>query len=97
MSDTGPGRMGWLIVAMMFTFMLLNFASKVVLGLAAVPIMREMHLSHEQFGTLSASFFYLFSLSCLAIGFTVNRIRTTLVELGSVDTRNQPAGRRTAR
>lgn len=79
MSDTGPGRMGWLIVAMMFTFMLLNFASKVVLGLAAVPIMREMHLSHEQFGTLSASFFYLFSLSCLVIGFTVNRIRTTLV------------------
>jgi MFS family permease len=71
--------MGWLIVAMMFTFMLLNFASKVVLGLAAVPIMREMHLSHEQFGALSASFFYLFSLSCLAIGFTVNRIRTTLV------------------
>ena len=79
MNGTEPGRMGWLIVAMMFTFMLLNFASKVVLGLAAVPIMREMHLTHEQFGELSASFFYLFSLSCLVIGFMVNRIRTTLV------------------
>jgi MFS family permease len=79
MSDTQPGRLGWLIVAMLFTFMLLNFASKVVLGLAAVPIMREMHLTHEQFGTLSASFFYLFSLSCLVVGFMVNRIRTTLV------------------
>ena len=38
MSDTEPGRLGWLIVAMLFTFMLLNFASKVVLGLAAARL-----------------------------------------------------------
>ena len=64
---------------MLFFFMVINFASKTVLGLAAVPIMHELHISHTAFGTLSASFFYLFSLSALVIGFAVNRIRTTLV------------------
>ena len=76
--DAPPPR-AWVIVAMLFLFMVVNFASKAVLGLAAVPIMTELHLSHDAFGTLSASFFYLFSLSCLVTGFIVNRINTTTV------------------
>lgn len=64
---------------MLFFFMVINFASKTVLGLAAVPIMRDLHISHAAFGALSASFFYLFSLSALIVGFAVNRVRTTVV------------------
>ena len=40
---TGTGRRehrAWLIAAMLFLFMLINFADKAVLGLSAVPIMR---------------------------------------------------------
>ena len=33
---------GWLIVAMLFSFMVINFADKAVLGLSALPIMREL-------------------------------------------------------
>ncbi|MBS0473238.1 MAG: MFS transporter [Proteobacteria bacterium] len=69
------------MLAMLFAFMLVNFASKTVMGLSAVPIMHELGLSHTEFGTLSASFFYLFALSALIIGFVVNKVRTTPVLL----------------
>ena len=32
-------RKAWVIVALLFLFLLINWADKVVLGLAAVPIM----------------------------------------------------------
>lgn len=67
---------GWLIVALLFLFMLINFADKAVIGIAAVPIMQELHLSPRQFGLLASSFFLLFSLSAVVTGFVVNRVET---------------------
>src|SRR6185437_11942101 len=60
---------GWLIVAMLFCFMLINFADKAVLGLSAVPIMREFGLDHTEFGLIGTSFFGFFSLSAVLVGF----------------------------
>ncbi|MGW8378965.1 MFS transporter [Streptomyces sp. ODS28] len=64
----------WLITAMIVTFMVVNFADKAVLGLAAVPIMEELHISHGTYGLISSSFFLLFSLSGLVVGFFSSRV-----------------------
>jgi MFS family permease len=71
----------WKITFLLFLFMLVNFADKIVVGLAGVPIMTEMKLEPEQFGLLGSSFFFLFSISAIVVGFIVNRIATRWVLL----------------
>jgi MFS family permease len=66
----------WLIVALLFLFMLINFADKAVIGIAAVPIMQELRLSPREFGLIGSSFFLLFSISAIVTGFIVNRVQT---------------------
>ena len=72
----------WKITFLLFLFMLVNFADKIVVGLAGVPIMTELKLEPAQFGLLGSSFFFLFSISAIVIGFLVNRIATRWVLLG---------------
>jgi MFS transporter, ACS family, D-galactonate transporter len=69
-------RAAWLIVGLLFLFMLINFADKAVIGIAAVPLMTELRLSPRQFGLLGSSFYLLFSLSAIVTGFIVNRVQT---------------------
>jgi MFS family permease len=71
----------WKITFLLFLFMLVNFADKIVVGLAGVPIMTEMKLEPEQFGLLGSAFFFLYSISAIAIGFLVNRVPTRWVLL----------------
>ena len=77
---------GWKITFLLFLFMLVNFADKIVVGLAGVPIMTELKLEPEQFGLLGSSFFFLFSISAIVVGFIVNRVDTrwVLVALATV-------------
>ncbi|MGW5861441.1 MFS transporter [Streptomyces sp. NPDC055239] len=67
-------RRAWLITAMIVVFMLINYADKSVLGLAAVPIMDELDISNSTYGLISSSFSFLFSLSGLVVGFVSSRI-----------------------
>jgi MFS family permease len=71
----------WKITFLLFLFMLVNFADKIVVGLAGVPIMTELKLQPEQFGLLGSSFFFLFSIAAIVVGFIVNRIATRWVLL----------------
>jgi MFS family permease len=71
----------WKITFLLFLFMLVNFADKIVVGLAGVPIMTELKLEPEQFGLLGSSFFFLFSISTIVVGFIVNRVDTRWVLL----------------
>jgi MFS transporter, ACS family, D-galactonate transporter len=64
------------IVALLFLFMVINFADKAVIGIAAVPMMQELRLSPSQFGLIGSSFFLLFSVSAIVTGFVVNRVQT---------------------
>jgi ACS family D-galactonate transporter-like MFS transporter len=64
------------IVALLFLFMVINFADKAVIGIAAVPMMQELRLSPSQFGLIGSSFFLLFSVSAIITGFVVNRVQT---------------------
>ena len=71
----------WRITFLLFLFMLVNFADKIVVGLAGVPIMTELKLEPEQFGFLGSSFFFLFSISAIVVGFIVNRVAARWVLL----------------
>ncbi|MDH2344826.1 MFS transporter [Bradyrhizobium sp. SSUT77] len=71
----------WAVTFLLFLFMLVNFADKIVVGLAGVPIMTELKLEPEQFGLLGSSFFFLFSISAIVVGFIVNRVPTRWVLL----------------
>ena len=71
----------WKITFLLFLFMLVNFADKIVVGLAGVPIMTELKLEPESFGLLGSSFFLLFSIAAIIVGFIVNRIETRWVLL----------------
>src|SRR6476619_4931048 len=76
----------WIVVAPLFTFMLINFADKAVIGIAAVPIMQELQLSPRQFGLIGSSFYLLFAVSAIVTGFIVNRVQTrwALLTMGLV-------------
>ena len=77
--DTPRGA--WTITFLLFLFMVVNFADKIVVGLAGVPIKKDLGLTQEQFGDLGASFFLLFSISAIVVGFIVNRVATRWVLL----------------
>ncbi len=78
-SETPKGA--WKITFLLFLFMVVNFADKIVVGLAGVPIMTELKLEPEQFGLLGSSFFFLFSIVAIVVGFMVNRVETRWVLL----------------
>ncbi|MBC3194469.1 MFS transporter [Pseudonocardia sp. C8] len=72
-----PSRaLAWTITGLLLVFMLINFADKAVLGLAAVQIMDELDLTAGEYGVVASSFFLLFSLAALVVGFVTNRVRT---------------------
>ncbi|HXP04473.1 MAG TPA: MFS transporter [Stellaceae bacterium] len=66
----------WAITALLALFMYINFADKAVIGLAAVPMMRDMALSPEQWGVVGSSFFVLFSVAAALVGIGVDRVPT---------------------
>jgi MFS family permease len=78
-SETPKGA--WKITFLLFLFMVVNFADKIVVGLAGVPIMTDLKLEPEQFGLLGSSFFFLFSIAAIVVGFIVNRVETRWVLL----------------
>jgi MFS family permease len=86
MTTQATPKGAWKITFLLFLYMLVNFADKIVVGLAGVPIMTELKLEPEQFGFLGSAFFFLFSISCIAVGFIVNRVDTrwVLLALGLV-------------
>ena len=65
------------VLVMLFLFQTLNFFDKLVFGLSAVPMMKELSLSPKEFGLIGSSFFLLFSLSGMAVGmFVIGRFPT---------------------
>lgn len=86
MDQRNTAPQGWLVVGLLFFFMLINFADKAIIGVAAVPIMRDLHLTPRQFGLVGSSFFLLFAVSAVIVGFVANRVqaRWVLMAMGLV-------------
>jgi len=80
-SEERTPKGAWGITGLLFSFMLINFADKTVVGLAAVPIMRDLDLTPRQFVFLGSSFSFLFAVSGILVGFVANRIATRWVLL----------------
>jgi MFS family permease len=83
--NRAPGE-SWLIVALLFLFMAINFADKAVIGIAAVPMMHDLRLTPRQFGLIGSNFYLLFAVSAIITGFVVNRVQTrwALLAMGLV-------------
>ena len=69
-----------LVLVMLFLFQTLNFFDKLVFGLSAVSIMRELHVAPQVFGLIGSAFFLLFSVTGTLVGlFVIGRVRTKWV------------------
>lgn len=68
-------RRAWLTTWLLVAFMMVNFADKSVLGLAADDIRRDLHLSATDFGLANSAFFLLFSIAAVVVGVLADRIR----------------------
>jgi MFS family permease len=69
---------------MLFFAALINNADKAVLGLAAVPIMRELGLTPKEFGFLGSSLFFLYPFSAILVSSLATWIHTRWLLLGLV-------------
>ena len=70
---------GWVMIMLLLILGAINFADKAVLGLAAVPIIKELHMSPAQYGLVSGSLFWLFALSSVLVTGWSDRIGTKKV------------------
>ncbi|MFE5818843.1 MFS transporter [Streptomyces sp. NPDC056479] len=71
----GTRRRARTVLAVLALFIVVNAADKAVLGLTAGPIKDDLGLSATEFGTIASSFYLLFSLSAVSVGFLGDRIR----------------------
>ncbi|MFH8616389.1 MFS transporter [Streptomyces sp. NPDC017979] len=70
-----PKRKAALVVALLFCFMVVNFADKVVIGLAGVDLIRDLDITKEQFGLVQSSFYWLLALGAVLGGMLIGRIK----------------------
>jgi MFS family permease len=62
---------------LLFVFVAINFADKGVLGLAAPALMADLRLSDAQYGFVASSFYLLFIVSSVLVGFVGNRMSSS--------------------
>ncbi|MFI9803111.1 MFS transporter [Streptomyces sp. NPDC052301] len=75
-------RHAWTVTGLLVVFMMVNFADKSVLGLAADPIRHDLGLSATGFGLANSTFFLFFSVCCAAGGLLADRVRPRWLLLG---------------
>jgi MFS family permease len=81
MAVTTTPKGAWGMTTLLFFYMLVNFADKIVVGLAGVPIMKDMGLTPEQFGLLGSAFFLLYAISAIVVGIISDRVATKWILL----------------
>ncbi|WP_448322317.1 MFS transporter [Streptomyces sp. CO7] len=71
---TGGGVRAWTVTALLVVFMMINFADKAVLGLAADEIRADLDLTATQYGLANSAFFLLFSVAAVVVGLAADRV-----------------------
>lgn len=74
-------KKAWLITALLMIFQMINFADKAVLGLVAESAMAELQMTSTEFGFIGSSFFFLFAISGVVVGFAAGKIQTKWIIL----------------
>ncbi|MGW1916781.1 MFS transporter [Streptomyces sp. NPDC002076] len=81
-TSRGHRRQAWTVTGLLVVFMMVNFADKSVLGLAADPIRHDLGLSATGFGLANSAFFLLFSICGAMGGLLADRVRARWLLLG---------------
>lgn len=68
-------RYAWMLTGLLLFLMMLSWADKAVLGIAAVPLMEELNLTPEQFGLVSSAMFLTFVLIQLVAAPLANKVK----------------------
>lgn len=80
-ADRHTSSRAWTVTGLLVVFMMINFADKSVLGLAADEIRADLDLSATEFGLANSAFFLLFSLAAVVVGVFADTVRPTTVIL----------------
>ncbi|MEU9860627.1 MFS transporter [Streptomyces sp. NPDC047971] len=80
-ADRATRSRAWTVTGLLVVFMMINFADKSVLGLAADEIRADLGLSATQFGFANSAFFLLFSVAAVVVGMYADRVRPSTVIL----------------
>lgn len=73
---TPAARPRALIMALLMAVMVISVLDKTIFAFAGVQIIEELQLTPEQFGFVGSAFFFLYSISGIAVGFLANRYPT---------------------
>lgn len=65
-----------LVIGLLMAVMVISVLDKTIFAFAGPQIIDELQLSAEQFGFVGSAFFFLYSLSGIAVGFLANRFPT---------------------
>ncbi|ASN53730.1 MFS transporter [Sinomonas sp. R1AF57] len=74
-------RYGWLVTVSLLFLMMLSWADKAVLGLAAVPIMKDLQITPEMFGLVSSAMFFTFGVAQLVAAPLANKVQSRWILL----------------
>ncbi|MFD7919856.1 MFS transporter [Streptomyces sp. NPDC059740] len=80
-ASSGSRRRAWTVTVLLVLFMMVNFADKSVLGLAADEIRADLGLTATEFGLAGSAFFLLFSVAAVLVGFAADRLSPKLLIL----------------
>ncbi|WP_017588238.1 MFS transporter [Nocardiopsis ganjiahuensis] len=69
------------MTGLLVVFMMVNFADKSVLGLAADEVMADLGLTATEFGLANSAFFLLFSVAAIVVGMVADRVSPKLLLL----------------
>ncbi|MGG2065683.1 MFS transporter [Bacillus sp. S14(2024)] len=61
-------KYSWIILLFLVASGMINQVDKIVIGLASVSVMKELHLSPSQWGLVGSSFFWFFTFSSIILG-----------------------------
>lgn len=76
-------RRAFATVALLFGFLLVNYADKAVVGIVGIDMIKELGLTKTEFGKVQSSFFLLFAVGAVLGGVLLGRIRARWL-LGAV-------------
>lgn len=61
-------KIGWSMLALLFGFQFINLADKAIFGLVAVPAMKDLNLTMQQWGLIGSAFFWLYAVGSIVGG-----------------------------
>lgn len=74
-------RRGWTITVFLLMLMMISWADKAILGIVAVPLMRDLGITPQQFGLLGSAVFILFGIAQFAAAPIANRVSSKWILL----------------